>query len=66
MNDSNPNKSNAAKLLGAIGGRSVSERKRDAVRKNGKLGGRPKLKRMVDDNRGAEVLPACEHKEEVS
>ena len=36
---------NVAKLFASIGGRSKSKKKQKAVRKNGKLGGRPKKKK---------------------
>lgn len=39
-----PHKNEAAAQLGAKGGRSKSDRKAAAARRNGKKGGRPKTK----------------------
>jgi hypothetical protein len=41
--------SEAARLLGKIGGQSKSPRKKAAARENGKLGGRPKKDKKVLD-----------------
>lgn len=38
-------KINPAELLGKLGGKSKSRRKSQASRENGKLGGRPKIKK---------------------
>src|SRR5271155_922878 len=47
-----------AARLGAIGGKSRSAAKLSAARRNGKLGGRPKMIRnRGDDRRGEKLLP---------
>lgn len=37
-----------AKAMGKLGGEKTSEKKAEACRKNGKLGGRPKKKEKIE------------------